>query len=180
MSTLVLHKNPNKLYLAKQTCCTICVRRSNQNNDETARFPYCVCLSLNPDPYAMHSLRRQCLILHRLGVAVHPTNSSTTTTPSALVASRRHISCGGVQLARNHYDVLEITPKATQADVKTAYYKMSMIHHPDRNKGNAESVERFRNITAAYEVLSNYRLRRLYDKGKIAFASFLFSQKQFK
>lgn len=112
----------------------------------------------------MHSLQRQCMILQRICLAVHPRGTSALD-PSVL-PFRRNIFLGGLQLARNHYDVLEITPKATQADVKTAYYKMSMIHHPDRNKGNAESVERFRDITSAYEVLSNYRLRRLYDKGK--------------
>lgn len=106
----------------------------------------------------MHSLRRQCLILHRLG-------ASSPNGTASVSAQSRQISLGLVRFARNHYDVLEITPKATQADVKTAYYKMSMIHHPDKNKGNEESVERFRDITAAYEVLSNYRLRRLYDKG---------------
>lgn len=112
----------------------------------------------------MHSLRRQCMLVHRLGVASQP-SGSTTTVVSSFLPSRRHMHQTSVQFARNHYDVLEITPKATQADVKTAYYKMSMIHHPDKNKGNAESVEKFRAITSAYEVLSNYRLRRLYDKG---------------
>lgn len=66
---------------------------------------------------------------------------------------------------QNHYDALGITPKATQSDVKTAYYKLSMIYHPDKNKGCNDAADRFRSITAAYEVLSNYRLRRLYDKG---------------
>lgn len=112
----------------------------------------------------MHSLRRQCMLIHRLGSAAQPTGSTSLLVPS-LFLSKRHIHIHGKQLARNHYDVLEITPSATQADVKTAYYKLSMIHHPDKNKGNPESVERFRDITSAYEVLSNYRLRRLYDKG---------------
>lgn len=40
-----------------------------------------------------------------------------------------------------------------------------MIYHPDKSPGNADAVEKFRAITAAYEVLSNYRLRQMYDKG---------------
>lgn len=69
------------------------------------------------------------------------------------------------ELCKSHYTVLGITSKATQTDVKSAYYKMSMIYHPDKNTGSSEAAEKFRDITAAYEILSNYRLRRLYDKG---------------
>ncbi|GAB0093019.1 dnaJ homolog subfamily C member 30 [Sergentomyia squamirostris] len=67
--------------------------------------------------------------------------------------------------AKNHYDVLGLTPKATQNDIKAAYYKLSMQYHPDKNKESEEAVQKFRDITAAYEVLGTYRLRRLYDKG---------------
>lgn len=86
--------------------------------------------------------------------------------------SKRSFSLSAAHCARasisSHYDVLGITAKATQADVKSAYYKLSMVYHPDRCANSAESVEKFRTITAAYEVLSNYRLRRLYDKGSDA------------
>lgn len=68
-------------------------------------------------------------------------------------------------LRASHYDVLGITPNATQSDIKSAYYRLSMIYHPDKSAGSAESVAKFRTITAAYEVLSNYRLRKMYDKG---------------
>jgi len=67
--------------------------------------------------------------------------------------------------SRSHYDSLGLTPHATQADIKSAYYKMSMDFHPDKNKGSEEAAEKFRAITEAYEVLGNLRLRRLYDKG---------------
>lgn len=66
---------------------------------------------------------------------------------------------------RNHYDSLKLTPKATQAEVKTAYYKLSMQYHPDRNAGSEAASEQFRDISAAYEVLGNVKLRKLYDKG---------------
>ncbi|KAK4878293.1 hypothetical protein RN001_010799 [Aquatica leii] len=66
---------------------------------------------------------------------------------------------------RNHYDSLGITPSATQADIKDAYYKLSMLYHPDKTASSTNSVQKFRDITEAYEVLGNARLRKLYDKG---------------
>lgn len=42
-----------------------------------------------------------------------------------------------------------------------------MLHHPDKNKDDNEAAEKFREITEAYEVLGNFRLRKLYDKGII-------------
>ena len=42
-----------------------------------------------------------------------------------------------------------------------------MVYHPDKNKDSLEASEKFREITAAYEVLGNFRLRKLYDKGMI-------------
>lgn len=68
-------------------------------------------------------------------------------------------------LFRNHYEALGITPKATQTDIKSAYYKLSMRYHPDKNKGSTDASKKFQDITAAYEVLGNFKLRKLYDKG---------------
>lgn len=67
---------------------------------------------------------------------------------------------------KNHYDSLGITAKATQADVKSAYYKLSMVYHPDKNKDSVDASEKFRDITTAYEVLGNVKSRKLYDRGK--------------
>ncbi|XP_054283852.1 dnaJ homolog subfamily C member 30, mitochondrial-like [Macrosteles quadrilineatus] len=65
---------------------------------------------------------------------------------------------------KNHYDSLGVTPKATQGDIKTAYYKLSKEYHPDLNKGDEDAAEKFRNITAAYEVLGNVKSRKTYDR----------------
>lgn len=78
--------------------------------------------------------------------------------------------------SRSHYESLGLTPHATQADIKSAYYKMSMEFHPDKNKGSEEAAEKFRAITEAYEVLGNLRLRRLYDKGILHTAGAQFAQ----
>ncbi|XP_058117270.1 dnaJ homolog subfamily C member 30, mitochondrial [Anopheles ziemanni] len=79
-------------------------------------------------------------------------------------SQKRWISCS-LALLRSHYDSLGVTPNATQNDIKQAYYKLSKLYHPDKNKGSDSAAEKFRDITAAYEVLGNYRLRKLYDKG---------------
>lgn len=67
---------------------------------------------------------------------------------------------------KNHYDTLGISRTASQADIKSAYYKLSMTYHPDKNKGSDSAAQKFREIAAAYEVLGNQRLRSLYDKGR--------------
>lgn len=68
-------------------------------------------------------------------------------------------------LQRSHYDSLGLTPASTQNDIKQAYYKLSKLYHPDKNKDSENAADKFRAITEAYEVLGNYRLRKLYDKG---------------
>ncbi|KAJ2942768.1 hypothetical protein O0L34_g14956 [Tuta absoluta] len=70
------------------------------------------------------------------------------------------------RILASHYDVLGITPKATQSDIKSAYYKLSKVHHPDKSD-NEVSAKKFREISEAYEVLGNVRLKKMYDKGLI-------------
>ena len=60
----------------------------------------------------------------------------------------------------NYYDILGIDSKATPDDIKKAFRKLSLIYHPDRDTGDNE---KFKNITSAYEVLSNVEKRRAYD-----------------
>lgn len=70
-----------------------------------------------------------------------------------------------VAKSRDFYSDLGISRTATQSEIKNAYYNLSMIYHPDKNKGTEEAVKKFRIISEAYEVLGNFRTRRLYDKG---------------
>ncbi|XP_033486600.1 dnaJ (Hsp40) homolog, subfamily C, member 30b [Epinephelus lanceolatus] len=65
----------------------------------------------------------------------------------------------------SYYDLLRVSPAATQAQIKTAYYKQSFIYHPDKNPGNKEATQRFSEISEAYTVLGNISLRRKYDRG---------------
>ncbi|XP_077397376.1 dnaJ (Hsp40) homolog, subfamily C, member 30b [Festucalex cinctus] len=64
-----------------------------------------------------------------------------------------------------YYDILKVSPNATQSQIKTAYYKQSFVFHPDKNPGSAESALRFSEISEAYAVLGNKNLRRKYDRG---------------
>ncbi|BFZ18284.1 hypothetical protein BsWGS_21323 [Bradybaena similaris] len=63
-----------------------------------------------------------------------------------------------------YYDVLGLNPNATQNQIKSAYYKMSKLHHPDVT-ACTKSHALFTEINEAYEILGNLRKRRMYDKG---------------
>ncbi|KAM9724661.1 dnaJ homolog subfamily C member 30, mitochondrial [Dama dama] len=66
------------------------------------------------------------------------------------------------------YDLLGVSPTATQAQIKAAYYRQSFLYHPDRNSGSAEAAERFTRISQAYVVLGSTTLRRKYDRGLLS------------
>lgn len=65
--------------------------------------------------------------------------------------------------SKNHYDTLNITPRATQNEVKSAYYKLTLQYHPDKNKSDY-AKEKFQDISEAYEVLSSHEQRKIYDR----------------
>lgn len=68
--------------------------------------------------------------------------------------------------SKNHYDTLKITPHATQNEVKSAYYKLTLQYHPDKNKSEY-AKQKFQDISEAYEVLSNHEQRKIYDRGML-------------
>ncbi len=63
---------------------------------------------------------------------------------------------------KNYYDILEVSSSATTAEIKTAYRKLARKYHPDINK-NSDAIEKFKEITSAYEVLSNPQKRNEYN-----------------
>lgn len=67
-----------------------------------------------------------------------------------------------------YYDILEVSPSATHAQIKTAYYKQSFLYHPDRNAGSEAATDRFSEISEAYTVLGNKALRKKYDRGLLS------------
>ena len=61
------------------------------------------------------------------------------------------------------YDTLEVETYASQREIKRAYRRLARRYHPDYNPGDPESEERFKDVVAAYEVLSDRRKRAAYD-----------------
>ncbi|HRP27704.1 MAG TPA: molecular chaperone DnaJ [Burkholderiaceae bacterium] len=67
---------------------------------------------------------------------------------------------------RDYYDVLGVPKNATDDDIKKAYRKLAMKHHPDRNQGDTatKAEERFKEAKEAYEMLSDPHKRAAYDQ----------------
>ncbi|KAB8416340.1 hypothetical protein FH972_024860 [Carpinus fangiana] len=61
------------------------------------------------------------------------------------------------------YDALSISPSATPDEIKKAYRKAALKHHPDKNKDNPNAAERFKEVSQAYEILSDPEKRKTYD-----------------
>jgi molecular chaperone DnaJ len=61
------------------------------------------------------------------------------------------------------YDVLGVAKNASQDEIKKAYRKLARQYHPDKNPGDAEAEERFKEVQAAYDVLSDADKRKQYD-----------------
>lgn len=65
---------------------------------------------------------------------------------------------------RDYYEVLGVSRNATKEDLKKAYRKLAMQYHPDRNPGDKEAEEKFKEAAEAYEVLSDDDKRARYDR----------------
>lgn len=64
---------------------------------------------------------------------------------------------------RKHYQTLEVKSNATDQEIKKSYRRLSQKYHPDKNKDDG-AEERYQHINAAYEVLKDKDLRRVYDQ----------------
>jgi molecular chaperone DnaJ len=65
---------------------------------------------------------------------------------------------------RDYYEVLEIDRQASDQQIKSAYRKLALKFHPDRNPGNKEAEEKFKEAAEAYAVLADEQKRSLYDR----------------
>ncbi|WP_343184137.1 molecular chaperone DnaJ [Buchnera aphidicola (Ceratovacuna keduensis)] len=65
---------------------------------------------------------------------------------------------------KDYYKILGISKSATDLEIKKAYKRLAIKYHPDRNQGNKNFEEKFKEIKEAYEILSNQEKRSAYDK----------------
>ena len=65
---------------------------------------------------------------------------------------------------RDYYEVLGVGKQATDDEIKKAYRKIAIKYHPDRNPGNKEAEEKFKEAAEAYSVLSDKQKRQQYDQ----------------
>ena len=65
---------------------------------------------------------------------------------------------------RDYYDVLGVSKGASEKEIKQAYRKLAIKYHPDRNEGDKNAEEKFKEAAEAYEVLSNTEKRTRYDQ----------------
>lgn len=67
-------------------------------------------------------------------------------------------------MAADYYDILEISRSATAEEIKKAYRKKALQFHPDKNPGDADAEKRFKQVSEAYEVLSDDKKRQIYNQ----------------
>lgn len=70
-------------------------------------------------------------------------------------------------MARDPYEVLGVSKKASEAEIKKAYRALAKKHHPDKHQNDPKAVKRFQEISSAYEVIGDKEKRAQYDRGEI-------------
>ena len=73
-------------------------------------------------------------------------------------------------MPNDFYDTLGVSRDASDSDIKSAYRKLAMQYHPDRNQGDATAEQKFKDVSQAYEILKDSKKRQAYDQfGHAAF-----------
>jgi len=68
-------------------------------------------------------------------------------------------------MGKDYYSILGVNKTATDEEIKKAYRKMAIKHHPDKNPNNKEAAEaKFKDVNEAYEVLSDKNKRTIFDQ----------------
>lgn len=79
---------------------------------------------------------------------------------------------------KDYYAILGVGPEATPEEIKRAYRRLALRWHPDRNPGNPEAEERFKEIAEAYSVLIDPEKRSRYDAARRQKVAFSYSQEE--
>ena len=82
-------------------------------------------------------------------------------------SNHKSFSCTAILGTKSLYDDLELNPTASSKDIKKAFIRLSKEFHPDKNPDNPEAAAKFFEISNAYNVLSNPKTRRSYDRGQL-------------
>ncbi len=77
---------------------------------------------------------------------------------------------------KDYYDILGLPGNAGQKQIRDAYRRLALLHHPDRNQGSPEAAERMKEINESYAVLSDPVKRREYDALRQAYGSSAYGQ----
>lgn len=70
-------------------------------------------------------------------------------------------------MGKDLYSILGVAKTATKAEIKTAYHKLARKYHPDVNKDNPQAAEKFKEVSAAYDILGDDDKRKKYDNNEI-------------
>ena len=70
-------------------------------------------------------------------------------------------------MGKDLYSILGVSKSATKAEIKSAYHKLARKYHPDVNKDNPSAAEKFKEISAAYDILGDDEKRKKYDNNEI-------------
>lgn len=81
--------------------------------------------------------------------------------PTSHVSHRSVSITAPLKSPKDYYNILGVTKDASQKQIKEAYYKLAMKHHPDKNQGNL--THEFREIKEAYDILGNESSRMKYN-----------------
>ncbi|KAG8911514.1 hypothetical protein FRC01_005674 [Tulasnella sp. 417] len=123
-------------------------------------------LPTDPSPPPQTVLQVQCyhcnsILTHTIAVGYNATSRSAPQPPKR---TGRKIGTQERPLETGYYDILEVKVDATTEEIKKAYRRMALLHHPDKHPGDPMAEERFKNIAVAYQVLSDPERRKKYNE----------------